>query len=454
MGANANNKIDDLFRDKLLEYEMPAPAGAWTKIDQELGHKKRIFWLKLGLSMAASIALILTTSIGYYLGIHKTRSNSNLTRLKIQSENIRNTPSGHNYKVTPQQITSDKGIISEMIVRNSNSQVHKPVTGNYVASSAYSNSKPALSVKMSLLKLPRKVYQIIYSGSSQYILAFSNAAIDAYLIGNNSFVEDSISKNEVFTQKRWLIGSNAAPNYSYRVVQTNSTGIPTNSLNAEEKPLVAFSGGVNINYVSKRWRFESGIYYTETGQQFTNLSGQGFSVDNNKQGQQNYVLAVGNPSKVYDALPHTIQTSNGTIRSSGTLYANQILLSDNSKIDNFDKLEQKYQYIEVPLIARYKLIDKKTSVFINGGLSTNFLVNNSVYGLQSNNSKVSIGSTNAEEINYAGICGFSVEMPLTTRLNFSLEPRFRYFLNSISSDNNVNTHPYSFGIYTGLSFQF
>jgi hypothetical protein len=40
------------------------------------------------------------------------------------------------------------------------------------------------------------------------------------------------------------------------------------------------------------------------------------------------------------------------------------------------------------------------------------------------------------------------------KMSLFLEPRFRYFINSVNDDTLPSTRPYSLGFYTGLSYTF
>jgi hypothetical protein len=111
---------------------------------------------------------------------------------------------------------------------------------------------------------------------------------------------------------------------------------------------------------------------------------------------------------------------------------------------------QYFDYIELPVSLKYKIIDRKFSFSFLGGLITNFLVNNSVQLKQDGNTE-SFGTTrDINKVNYQGSVGLGFEYPVMDRLDISLEPRFRYYLNPI--DQKFNVHPYSFGIFAGISY--
>jgi len=70
-------------------------------------------------------------------------------------------------------------------------------------------------------------------------------------------------------------------------------------------------------------------------------------------------------------------------------------------------------------------------------------------------SKIHIGETNGlKTINYSSTLGLGLEYNITETISLSLEPAFKYYINSINRSDNINTHPYSIGIFTGLSYIF
>ncbi len=124
-------------------------------------------------------------------------------------------------------------------------------------------------------------------------------------------------------------------------------------------------------------------------------------------------------------------------------------------------LTQNFDYIELPLIIRYKMIDRKMDFSLSGGIVTNFLVANSVNMLQDGKKVRVAETTGITRINYQGSVGMLVEYPLVSHFALTLEPRFRYYFNALdsysySSDNSsrISIHPYSFGFFAGLNYRF
>jgi hypothetical protein len=117
-------------------------------------------------------------------------------------------------------------------------------------------------------------------------------------------------------------------------------------------------------------------------------------------------------------------------------------------------IRQHLDYLEVPFNLRYTLVDRNIKVQLVGGLSTNLLVSNYVT-METAGGTSEIGYlTNIRSVNYSGNAGIGVAYYFLDRLSLSLEPRFRYFLNSVNDATLPSTRPYTFGLYTGLNYLF
>lgn len=117
-------------------------------------------------------------------------------------------------------------------------------------------------------------------------------------------------------------------------------------------------------------------------------------------------------------------------------------------------VQQELEYLEIPFLLRYNLLNKSVGLSVSGGMSTNFLIGNNAYRLE-NSSKNRIGETqDINEISYSAIFGFGFRAPILKSLDFNLEPRIKYFMNSVTDSPESSYKPYSIGIYTGVSYHF
>jgi hypothetical protein len=116
------------------------------------------------------------------------------------------------------------------------------------------------------------------------------------------------------------------------------------------------------------------------------------------------------------------------------------------------KITQQFKFVEIPLLARYKIIDQRIGFNIVGGFAANFLINNDAI---LDGSAATKGSTqNINKIDYSGTIGIGVNYKLFENIGLSFEPTYKYYINSITSNSAIKVHPYSFGVFTGLTYRF
>jgi hypothetical protein len=117
------------------------------------------------------------------------------------------------------------------------------------------------------------------------------------------------------------------------------------------------------------------------------------------------------------------------------------------------RMVQQFGYVEVPLELNFALLDSKFGVNIIGGMSSLFLVDNSVT-LESNGSATEMGeANNLNPLNFSTNIGLGLQYEVSPKIQLSLEPVFKYQLNTFS-ESAGNFNPYSVGVYSGFNFRF
>lgn len=117
-------------------------------------------------------------------------------------------------------------------------------------------------------------------------------------------------------------------------------------------------------------------------------------------------------------------------------------------------VRQSFQYLEVPVIMRYKVLDKKIDLNLLGGLSYNLLIGNSVYAASAGRN-VLIGKTEGiNPIAFSSSVGFGMAYDISKKLSLNLEPTMRYYLSKTGDRTDGRNHPYLFGVYSGIFYKF
>ncbi len=255
-----------------------------------------------------------------------------------------------------------------------------------------------------------------------------------------------------------------APLYSYRNVSSNYLdSYVKDQINSKESGLITYAAGLNVAVSpGRRLSIQSGIYYSKYGQQTDAVNIFTSTADSREFGWDNQPGAGEETTNVL------ISQSIGTVSSNDDLL--KFNKSINASAENSDELRyfnvknaetednasatQYFEYLEIPLVIKYKLIDKKIDFNILSGISTHFLIGNNLYLDYNNmNSKFS-ENVIVNTINYSSSLGIGIEYPVLSRLLINVEPKFKYYINPLVKNPSYNIHPYSLGIYTGISYIF
>lgn len=110
-------------------------------------------------------------------------------------------------------------------------------------------------------------------------------------------------------------------------------------------------------------------------------------------------------------------------------------------------------YIEVPVEAGYKILDRKFGIEVVGGFSTLFLNQNEVE-LASSGTEFSIGEAeNLSKVHFSTNIGVGFRYNFWKSFEASVEPALKYQINTFSNDAG-NFKPFFFGLYSGIRYKF
>ena len=115
-------------------------------------------------------------------------------------------------------------------------------------------------------------------------------------------------------------------------------------------------------------------------------------------------------------------------------------------------------YISIPIIAKYKLGDKKITFNPGVGITFNFLTKATLTTDlvdQLNRETENISKLESiKKIGYSLILSPEVQYQLSKKWSISVMPYLKYSLGAINKDNVVKTYPYTFGLGMGVVYKF
>ena len=458
---NMSEKIDQYFKQRFEQYEELPPEKAWKNISDKLSHNKKKGLAVLFFRIAAGMALLFSLGIGYYL-ISKPDNPVVAPALTVgKNTDVRDDTSLKPSDADPERTALKP--VKKTRVRTSRKaspeydpESYAPVYASHF--DAVDNPKALRPVGQGLI--PVDLPGSLPSGSLSSSSAAAYENIAALLAESETEAEPDPLK-----QGRWSLGGEFAPLYSNRTISSdNLEANQVSSLNDSETGMLAYAGGLRLAFSKgRRLSVQTGVYYSRYGQEKNQIETYSYNNTEVTAGETNratYLAVTNSTGVIYSNNPENasynqvIANNSDSYKSNSTFAGlngfNSIYLSQGE--ENNISVEQLFDYLEIPLTVKYKIIDRKFDFSLSGGLVTNLLVNN-VVNLEQNGEKTRFGKTDdINQVNYIGSFGLGFEYPLLSGFALSLEPRFRYYLNPI--DKSAYVHPYSFGFFAGISYNF
>jgi len=463
------------LRDKMEAYRVHPPDEVWTGIASQLGGGGRRRMLVIALATAATIALAVTIGVNFSGPDVTERTASGDAINEVADLNSGTLSAADPAKTSP---PGDAGIDQPVKAGKLEARVAEVMKAVDTPDAA-----PAAKVLADLEMPPVQEFPVPVEESDfpwpdaadarvpePRILQDSNEQGPEVKIGvldtrlpesdpaalEPSMIDPPLQPLESEKGHGGLVlGAAVSPLYSFRDAEAQyiDPGQPG------ESGTVAYAGGVQVGYrTSGRLAFETGVYFNKMG---IDVGARSMPVMSGELDLAPIVTEGNSMSRVV-ALSNTV---GNIVSESGDIYVNNYLVESKRDVaynetdmvagwDAEQGIRQHLEYLEIPFNVRYTVVDRSIQVHLLGGMSTNVLVNNYV-SMETAEGPREIGyMTNLRNVNYSGNAGIGFSYLFLESFRFSLEPRFRYFLNSVNDESLPSTRPYTFGLYTGFSYLF
>ena len=454
--------IDKLFHDVLFNDEHDVPDYVWDNIKDDLLAKKRKRNRIILRNIAASIIILLTFAGGYFFtDLFPTQKEKSL-QSEINKENLEVK------KELKINLNSDKKSLNQknnkdFNTQNQNNLIFQNKSQNKVLLAATKKNKPEIinNIKDNKTVTSKRLLTDMKKNDNSIKSTSKNKEKNKIVFKKLHLLKADkigrqlkLEKDLIYTlreapminvnvekkkKSHWSVEGQFSPLYAFRdakEVNADYCSSANSSNYSKEEPIPAYSVGASLRYnVSNRVKLQAGIYYSKTGQVTKNtmlLSASMYDRTSNK-----YLLNT--------TIGNVIQASNSSVMVNNV---------DNLNFSNSinSDIIQNFNYIEIPAIIKYKIIDKKIDVNILSGVNTSFLVGNNVT-VKTDAGKQSVGkTTDINSIIYSGMFGVNLVYPLFKNFSFSIEPTAKYSLTSINKYNSV--YLYSFAVFSGINFSF
>lgn len=448
-----NKNIDRLFQEKFKDFEATPDPKIWAAIENALPpkkEKKRIVWYWWSGIAALFVIGVFVWQNNNLLEDHKSyaalegdiKEENKVSKLSIEEngsgsslvekENLENIDLKTIQKeiiipVKPKHIKSKKiktvniNTSKKLLFKSNNNQSHKqivkkktdiPVLNNQIISEIkqldgkrIENNTEEKSIALKEITTDEKL--------NHYSLAkgLKDAKKDNELVDLGTKKSNVIKKS-----KKWVM----SPGLSQVFLENSSKDVASNSIST--------SIGLKVAYqVNHKWSFQSGVYSARLGQSgFRNGPASGNSINSNDE------LVLGE-----DVLSEVPVINNDEIKED---------------VNNQQDLKRSYSYLEIPMEAKYKLFsNKKVGLQFLGGFSTLILTENEVVSNQSTTNSSSAFQNELNPVNITINVGTDLEYYISKQWFLNVSPVLKV---QVNDDNQINSSPYFWGIYSGVNFKF
>jgi hypothetical protein len=427
-GAN----IDLLFRNGLKDYEVLPPPEVWNNIQPAVKGTGPFIFLRA----AALIAAVTTISVVAWMMSRDAALNSlnpssalNIGRMEPLHAPLLsvNSPEVEVYTFVPPviEIPPDSDLLPAV---ESESLSPLPSTSSFslrMPESRFSDGMPSFTAS-------ETATQTDEAGFSLEIPVFTN--------------EPDVAPQ---VKERWSISALASPTYYSRFGSTDPVQVAT------EQSSGSYSGGLSVAYrINRRLSIQTGLFYASLGQHIEGINSfAGFQQYSQTKGGHNFELATSSGTLVTNnADVFLIADGNQRLYTQYTRDVFDPVKADLRYVDN--SIIQNFSYLQMPVMLRYKLVDRNLALNLIGGIASDVLVGNSAFAHEGG-SKYRIGETEGlNTLAFSSSLGMGFEYNFSQKISLNLEPTFRYFINPFHSAPGTKIYPYSFGVFSGFSYKF
>jgi hypothetical protein len=455
MTIKDDNRLDDLIRRKLEQFVPEPPPGMWEKVRNGIAFKEpgnrqiRIRWI------AAAAVLLVAFVTGWLLRpIREDSSGSGPARSHVSKTLPEIAGMGMD---TEREPGADPGTLpyagnlGATAKASAKKDQKTDSFGNFAGYSADRNVAMLPEIK----PLPGRVTGG-WPGPDSETLAKVNHNKTIHPVFRDEVLAVALPVGTGQTQKdSWEIGVHLSPAYS-SYTSRHSAEYARKMAPSDNQSGSSLGAGISLRFPSKgKWRIESGLYYSQTGNQ-SGTTGPGDRND----------LIAGNLVKTYSSAVivdngrYSMNSLAGVIKFSKIPINNRFFtysesaINLNTAVAASGEFSQVFEIMEIPFNLRYRILHDKIGIELIGGISTGLIIGNHVY-VDNPTGRMKVGTTDdISVINLSGLAGIGATYTIGRNISLSVEPKASYFINSINHSGDVRFHPWRVGFYSGLTYHF
>jgi hypothetical protein len=456
-----NRHVDEVFRERLSDLNVTPPADVWKTVQSAIPRRKKVRYITAFRLVAATLLLFVLTGSLWLIYLNKPSGND-LADRPVSSVKDTKTPSGDTPELSARGERSSTARKQENVHPAKEKRPQGTPLLRPEENSRHGETLPAVAMQPAgmICRLPAdedlfSLLALIPVIREEQIDYEAGALTTTPGKLNLEPIEPSLSVKNEPTYK-WGIGGDFGPVFSYRNLPYKSEY--TRFLNGQEGGTLSY-GGTFAVFIKRKRRLsvQSGIGYYRAGQvsrdmiAFRQIKSGNLAILESK--GNNYLYNSGGEPG-YDHIPLFIANRRDPAGNDQTEYILNYL--GNGLYEPVDaELRLDYEFVEVPLLLRYQIIDRAFGINVTGGLGASLLFNSTASVLTADGQNTRLGEIEGlRRSNINSTLGIGISYRITEDFLFRVEPTFKYYINPVSQTGGIDSHPFLFGVYSGLSIFF
>ena len=437
-----NKYLDELFQSKFAGFEAEPPATVWNNIHEELHGKGGGSVNPVTLALLAALVLI-AGLLGFSIikdSPHTTNSGDigdNQTQIHFDNGNNAGSVNtvlipDNNFSVSdnkffavnePVGIAQPSVSVDPLKTENENSTSASTPHATLHKRYAETTFAPAFYEETRLAKL--KARRSFSVHTSMMAINSENIQVrDSKYHPRFAGVTDG--ERRYNRRAEWQIGLHFTP----EVIFYPDDSIPNQR---------SYTFDLSAKWIKNEFFIESGL-------------GVSFSSDNGKYAID-YEKYLGSYNDVYNITFDS--TENGIVP---IYHTNLVDVYDSISEFKIEQTKNQYTYLQIPVYIGFHKQVKRFGWFVKGGPVFSVLINKRIPSPDVGDDKIiDMDQRMPLRVNTSWQFAFSagVTYQLSDKVSIAIEPTLKYYLNSQYERKYITTrHPYSFGLRTGLLFNF
>ena len=431
--------IDIVFRNGLKNFEVLPPSDVWDNISPMPARTPR-YGVVMGIAAGISVLISLTLFASWYF-----RNNADTG---VNTELAMTT--GDQLPVTKTPVAISKPVIPAKTATLRNLPVQAPVTLKNEDIFTSLAETPATSTMISDFVPPEE------NTSDDITLPLTNDEITVIasgrLTGQNSYSTQTLtSVKPEAAEQRFIVGASVSPSMGFTPSEQNAHMA---ELIGSEKTRPSYTTGLTFGYkLSPRLTIQSGIGLESIGQIITGIDVFA-GLSDFYSAKSNYLYSVETASGTILAGNTDLYLTDTKNRVGSVIAANMADPSKYNLTQVGSDIHQVFRYLELPIVLRYKIIDRKVGLNFSGGMSYGYLVDNYAYTRDGSNT-ITVGRTEGVNVHsLSSQLGLGMEYNISSTISFNFEPILKYYVTPVSNFYGTLYKPYSLGFFSGIFFKF